>query len=29
VLVGWWLTAFTITVAYLALLTIIGFPIAS
>jgi uncharacterized membrane protein YccF (DUF307 family) len=28
VLVGWWLTAFIITVAYLALLTIIGFPIA-
>jgi uncharacterized membrane protein YccF (DUF307 family) len=27
-LVGWWLTAFTITVAYLFLVTIIGFPVA-
>jgi uncharacterized membrane protein YccF (DUF307 family) len=27
-LVGWWLTAFVIAVAYLALLTIIGFPVA-
>jgi uncharacterized membrane protein YccF (DUF307 family) len=28
VLVGWWLAAFTITVAYFFLVTIIGFPIA-
>jgi uncharacterized membrane protein YccF (DUF307 family) len=28
VLVGWWLTAFTLTVAYLCLLTIIGVPAA-
>jgi uncharacterized membrane protein YccF (DUF307 family) len=27
-LVGWWLTAFVIVVAYLCLLTIIGFPVA-
>jgi uncharacterized membrane protein YccF (DUF307 family) len=28
ILVGWWLTGFIITVAYLCLLTIIGFPAA-